>query len=146
MRPPFFYPPSYMPVNYTPVPRFQPFMRPPQIPFPAQAAISPQTPFPTQTPFPSQLPIPQAQAPLTGFLANAQSLFEQAQKFTPYMQQAAPMMKNLPALWRMYKGFKQDSSLESSVERPPRKPVKQVEQSYTQRPSVPKIYQPPYSF
>lgn len=140
MRPPFYYPPSYMPANYMPTPRFQPFAMRPPMPMPPMAG-----PAPGIGPVPG--PLPTAQSQLPGFLANAQSIFEQAQKYTPYFQQAAPMMKNLPALWRMYKGFKQDSPAESSsAPAPRRKRSKPVASPTVPRPSVPKIYQPPYDF
>jgi hypothetical protein len=88
---------------------------------------------------------------LDTFLAGANSLFTNAQKFTPYIQQAAPMFKNIPALWRMYKGFKQQPDLDdsTSIARPVRRentsPPPQS-QPITTRPSVPRIYQPPYNF
>ena len=96
---------------------------------------------------------------LNGFLANANALMTNAEKFTPYVQQLSPMMKNLPALWRMYKSFK--STPESSAVPTARMPVQQQRQNespiqsiqrqptnspqpvpLTPRPSVPKIYQP----
>lgn len=145
MRPPYFYPPNYAPMNYMPQQRISPFfMRQPIQQQPVlNVPIDPAA-------IPATLPaaIPPTQPPLTGFLANAQSLFNQAQQFTPYFQQAAPMLKNLPALWRMYRGFKGGD--ESSSVAAPRKKRKQhappASATHTTRPSVPKIYQPPYDF
>ena len=37
---------------------------------------------------------------------GANSLYNTAQKFMPIVQQARPMFNNLPALWKLYKGFK----------------------------------------
>ncbi|AWE06827.1 hypothetical protein DCE79_05195 [Lysinibacillus sp. 2017] len=173
MRPFNFGPPSYT-MNQIPIPprfpMFAPnFMRTPftsQMPIPPQ--IPPQIPsqfpsqFPSQLPtqFPTQLPTQAVGgAPrLESFLAGANSLFTNAQKFTPYVQQAAPMFKNLPALWRLYKGFKgspDDDVLDSStavapVERRGRRQRQQQEQQEQQRtplknrPSVPMIFQPPF--
>lgn len=167
MRQPFFMPPQRMMPQMPIAPRFPMYapymMRQPmnQIPMNAMPPMPPQ--------MPSQIPgvaaataaagvAGAAGAPrLEGLLAGANSLFENAQKFTPYIQQATPMFKNLPALWRLYRGFKGSSApdpLESStivapVERPPRQPrrSRQQTQQYvpiTQKPSVPMIFQPPF--
>ncbi|WP_107942506.1 VrrA/YqfQ family protein [Metasolibacillus fluoroglycofenilyticus] len=84
------------------------------------------------------------------FLQTANSFMNNAQKFTPYVQQAAPMIKNLPALWRMYRGFR-NSQNESSTIHAPHKDIKgrNAESSSRPlerqtRPSVPRIYQPPF--
>lgn len=111
--------------------------------------------------------LPTGTGGLTGFLANANTLMENAQRFTPYVQQLQPMMKNLPALWRMYKSFKQSPDQASSnIQAPPRQTSREQRQTSmeqrppqnqpqpqmqsqpqesavpTTRPSVPKIYQP----
>lgn len=39
------------------------------------------------------------------FLSTAQNFQPLIQQATPLIQQAAPMIKNLPALWKLYKGF-----------------------------------------
>ena len=105
MRPPYFYPPTYtMNAFQMPYAGYSPFAMRPPIPMPIQAPIPPTSAMPK----------------LDSILAGANSLFNNAQKFTPYMQQAAPMFKNLPALWRIYKGFKQQPDpLESSNVEPP---------------------------
>ena len=161
MRQPFFMPPQRMMPQMPIAPRFPMYapymMRQPMNPIP----MNTMPPMPPQ--IPSQIPgvaaaTAAAGAPrLEGLLAGANSLFENAQKFTPYIQQATPMFKNLPALWRLYRGFKGSSDpdpLESStivapVERPPRQPrrARQQTQQYvpiTQKPSVPMIFQPPF--
>nr|WP_106779961.1 VrrA/YqfQ family protein [Lysinibacillus timonensis] len=43
---------------------------------------------------------------LDGFLETCNRLLATAQGFQPYIAQATPLIRNLPALWRMYKGFK----------------------------------------
>ena len=42
---------------------------------------------------------------IASFLQSADSLFNSAKTYTPYIQQAMPMMKNIPSLLKMYKGF-----------------------------------------
>ena len=94
---------------------------------------------------------------------GANSLYNTAQKFMPIVQQAKPMFNNLPALWKLYKGFKglpnQDSTsdkpkrsrqksrddnfdLESSTVRYNRNEIKN--EPLVLKPSVPKIYQPTF--
>ena len=126
MRPPYYFPPQGM-MNQMPAapvaprfPMYAPYMRsqmmnqmpmqmPPQIPMDAAGAAAAAGA--------AGVAGAAAGAPrLEGFLAGANSLFNNAQKFTPYIQQAAPMFKNLPALWRMYRGFKDSPNpLESST-------------------------------
>ncbi|WHX99341.1 VrrA/YqfQ family protein [Neobacillus sp. DY30] len=43
---------------------------------------------------------------LTGFLNNTQQVLKTAQSFGPMIQQYGPIVKNLPMMWRLYKGFK----------------------------------------
>lgn len=42
---------------------------------------------------------------IASFLQSADSLFNSAKTYTPYIQQAMPMMKNIPSLFKLYKGF-----------------------------------------
>ncbi|MBD8031890.1 VrrA/YqfQ family protein [Solibacillus merdavium] len=124
MRPPYYFPPQGM-MNQMPAAPVAPR-------FPMYAPYMMRTPMMNQMPMqmPPQIPMDAAGAAaaagaagvaagaprLEGFLAGANSLFSNAQKFTPYIQQAAPMFKNLPALWRMYRGFKDSPDpLESST-------------------------------
>ncbi|SDM19331.1 YqfQ family protein [Bacillus sp. OK048] len=43
---------------------------------------------------------------LTGFLNNTQQVLNTVQSFGPMIQQYGPMVKNLPMMWKLYKGFK----------------------------------------
>ncbi|WP_347789424.1 VrrA/YqfQ family protein [Solibacillus sp. CAU 1738] len=111
---------------------------------------------------PGAAPVPK----LDSILQTANSFMNNAQKFTPYVQQAAPMFKNLPALWRMYRGFSNSSSDESSTI-PTKRESRNIRDSsnfdersesdnirgrkktekrvdLTPKPSVPRIYQPPF--
>ena len=42
---------------------------------------------------------------LQSFMDTANRFLATAQSFQPLMQQATPMFRNLPALWKLYKGF-----------------------------------------
>lgn len=55
---------------------------------------------------------------LTSILNNTQQVLKTAQSIGPMIQQYGPMIKNLPAMWKIYKGFKNASkaSDEASVE------------------------------
>jgi hypothetical protein len=43
---------------------------------------------------------------LTGFLNNTQQVLRTAQSIGPMIQQYGPIVKNLPMMWKLYKGFK----------------------------------------
>jgi hypothetical protein len=47
---------------------------------------------------------------LTGFLNNTQQVLRTAQQFGPMIQQYGPMVKNLPAMWKLYRGLKNAST------------------------------------
>jgi len=57
--------------------------------------------------FGGQMPVPPVQEPskIGSFLQQANSLFNTAKTYTPYIQQAMPMVKNIPSLLKLYKGF-----------------------------------------
>ncbi|RUL57023.1 VrrA/YqfQ family protein [Lysinibacillus antri] len=136
----------------------------------------------------SQVP-PNAQSPkLDSFMNTANKWLATAQSFQPLIQQATPMLQNLPALWKLYKGFQsapktneaeqgyddfeedyeEDYEPEYEPPRPQRRKrerqpdVRQTEsrqnrsnrstspppnrKPIAQRPSVPRIFQPPYDF
>lgn len=40
------------------------------------------------------------------FLANSQKVLDTAQQIKPMVEQYGPMIKNLPMLWKLYKGFR----------------------------------------
>ena len=172
MRPPYYFPPQAM-MNQMPVaprfPMYAPYMMrgPASYPGPGPGAGPGQmmNQMMNQMQMPPQIPVQGAgnTPKLEGFLSGANSLFNNAQKFTPYIQQAAPMFKNLPALWRLYRGFKDTSDpLESStVSLPQEQPKERTRErergirrnqreqepvereKITTKPSLPKIFQPP---
>ena len=59
---------------------------------------------------------------LTGFLNNTQQVLKTAQSFGPMIQQYGPIVKNLPMMWKLYKGFKdlptEEKADESTTETP----------------------------
>jgi len=137
---------------------------------------------------------------LQSFMDTANRFLATAQSFQPLVQQATPMFRNLPALWRLYKGFQglpktdskgpesreqfnldDSSDFEESFEQPIRqeRPVRQERpekfirpkatgrnrryeeydlsespsfsdegrpKKMSTRPSMPRIFQPPYDF
>ncbi|MHC0035887.1 VrrA/YqfQ family protein [Pseudoneobacillus sp. C159] len=52
---------------------------------------------------------------LNGFLNNTQTVLKTAQQFGPMIQQYGPLVRNIPSLWKLYRGLK-DSSSDSSGE------------------------------
>ena len=51
------------------------------------------------------MPSMQEPSKIGSFLQQANSLFNSAKTYTPYIQQAMPMVKNIPSLLKLYKGF-----------------------------------------
>ncbi|MBW8348132.1 YqfQ family protein [Bacillus sp. IITD106] len=43
---------------------------------------------------------------INGFLTNTQQVLNTARQIGPLVQQYGPIVRNLPAMWRLYKGFK----------------------------------------
>jgi YqfQ-like protein len=82
---------------------------------------------------------------ITSFLSNTQQVLNAAQQFGPMISQYGPMVKNIPALWKLYRGIKDFSAddassgdstkeeadekdgLEAAVEKPLRKKKKKAE-------------------
>lgn len=88
------------------------------------------------------------------YMQTADRLLTTAQQFAPLAQQIAPMFSNLPAMWKLYKGFQSlpsnpDTSNRSNQSNPttPRfTPTSNNQQQVTEtRQSMPKIFQPPYA-
>ncbi|EON71749.1 VrrA/YqfQ family protein [Lysinibacillus sphaericus] len=95
MSPQSFYPPGGFPIQPRMPGGFQPRM---PGGFPMSNGIGS---------FGGQMPMPPAQEPskIGSFLQSANSLFNSAKTYTPYIQQAMPMVKNIPSLLKLYKGF-----------------------------------------
>jgi len=43
---------------------------------------------------------------LSGFLTNTQKVLNTAQQMGPMVQQYGPLVKNIPAMWKLYRGLK----------------------------------------
>lgn len=43
---------------------------------------------------------------LNGFLSNTQKVLNTAQQFGPMIQQYGPLVRNLPSMWKLYRGLK----------------------------------------
>ncbi|MEH6994492.1 VrrA/YqfQ family protein [Neobacillus drentensis] len=56
---------------------------------------------------------------LTGFLNNTQQVLNSVQSITPMIQQYGPLVKNIPMMWKLYKGFKDLPTEEQSEESTP---------------------------
>jgi len=75
---------------------------------------------------------------INGFLANSQKFLNTASQLGPMINQYGPMVKNIPAIWKMYRGLtsssKETDELEVSEqttdkvksEKPAKKPKKQT--------------------
>ncbi|MEJ9280741.1 MULTISPECIES: VrrA/YqfQ family protein [Ureibacillus] len=118
-------------------------------------------PGPYPPPMPPGFQPPKGTARLDSILETANRFLATAQSFQPYIQQAAPMLRNLPALWKLYKGFQglptQTQGKQSNEEgkrqishsnysRQERRNEKNLKQEEISRPSIPKIYQPPFDY
>jgi hypothetical protein len=53
---------------------------------------------------------------LSGFLNNTQTVLKTAQQLGPVIQQYGPLVRNLPSLWKLYRGLKDASSDDSISE------------------------------
>lgn len=64
---------------------------------------------------------------LTGLLNNTQQVLKTAQSIGPMIQQYGPIVKNLPMMWRLYKGFKDLPTEEKSEDTQPGNPTMKEE-------------------
>lgn len=136
----------YRPFPYagmpTRMPTGMPMRVPMRMPIPQ---ISPMQSFQQMSPFQSLQQMTPQVSRLDQFLQTTDKLMKTAEQYGPYVQQAMPLMRNLPALYNIYKGFKSIPNEENSGPAPVAPSPSRREQpiqSYEQRPSLPKIYQP----
>lgn len=130
---------------------------PSQIPFgPGNAGI-PQGPNqffggPSQNPFSSGNPgnpgnpgIPQGNR-MEQYLQTADRFLSTAQQLTPMVQKVTPMVQNLPALWKIYRGFQNmpDATALSGVTRSATTAAAAATVPRTIGASIPRIFQPPF--
>lgn len=57
-------------------------------------------------------------ANLTTMLNNTQSVLQAAESITPYVQQYGPMIKNIPAMWKLYRGTQTDDNAPTPTNSP----------------------------
>ncbi|OXS66517.1 4-hydroxy-3-methylbut-2-enyl diphosphate reductase [Lysinibacillus sp. KCTC 33748] len=116
-RPPYQFPMYPGGMGMPRMPMQMPMQMPPQM---SPQSFFPPGGFPNQARMPGgfpmssgigsfggQMPMPSMQEPskIGSFLQQANSLFNSAKTYTPYIQQAMPMVKNIPSLLKLYKGF-----------------------------------------
>ena len=83
------------------------------------------------------------------FMETADRFLNTAQKLTPMVQQFSPMVQNLPALWKIYRGFQTmpDATATTSTVRNAASATSAASTasaaSRISRPSTPRIFQPP---
>lgn len=136
---------------------FNPYARPPQNPVQPPSVRMPNNPFtgsrqgqamPNQ-----QQGMPGGLSKMEGYMETANRFLNTAQQYAPVVQQFAPMMRNLPAMWKLYKGFQSmpsaptaaslGSAANPATASAARAPVQLDAISTTPRPSIPRIFQPP---
>ncbi|WP_445490382.1 VrrA/YqfQ family protein [Niallia sp. 03133] len=54
-------------------------------------------------------------ASINGFLANSQKFLNTASQLGPMINQYGPMVRNIPAMWKLYRGLKNFSSSEEET-------------------------------
>lgn len=125
---------------------------PSQIPFGLGNAGIPQGPNrffdgPSQNPFSSGNPgnpgIPQVNR-MEQYLQTADRFLSTAQQLTPMVQKVTPMVQNLPALWKIYRGFQNmpDATNLGGATRAATTAATAVSRSSGL--SQPRIFQPPF--
>jgi len=76
---------------------------------------------------------------ISGFLTNTQKVLGTAQQIGPMIQQYGPIVKNIPAMWRIYKGLSSDTEetpAEESTEAKSESSVKKAPASKTKKKKV----------
>lgn len=96
---------------------------------------------------------------ISGFLSNTQKVLNTAGQIGPIVQQYGPLVRNLPAMWKLYRGLKdlpsttdEETEKEENSENPLNSTIKesttiensdsdaQVKRPKQQKTSVPKLY------
>ncbi|TRZ39108.1 hypothetical protein CEQ21_19115 [Niallia circulans] len=68
-------------------------------------------------------------ASINGFLANSQKFLSTASQVGPMISQYGPMVRNIPAMWKLYKGLSSSSS--DTTEEAESKTINKVENTKT---------------
>ena len=96
---------------------------------------------------PSQGVPQQSGSKMEMYMQTANRFLNTAQQFAPLVQQFSPMLQNLPAMWKLYKGFQSLPS--TGAQAGPTagsgglRAVQPTPPSPTPGPSTPRIFQPP---
>lgn len=121
----------------------------PQYSFPGPGQDpSMQGPPPGQDPSMQGQPPGQGPSKMDGYMQTANSFFNTAQQFAPVVQQFAPMVKNIPAMWRLYKGFQSmpdvagTSAAAGVASRTAQGPTQSAAPPFGSQQSSPRIFQP----
>jgi hypothetical protein len=74
---------------------------------------------------------------INSFLANTQNVIQTAQSFGPLIEQYGPIIKNLPSMWKLYRGMKNTNEDETPKNEPQQK-KKIVESQSLKEDEIPK--------
>jgi len=74
---------------------------------------------------------------LNGFLNNTQQVLKTAQQFGPMIQQYGPLVRNIPSMWKLYKGLKDLPDAEDKKEQGDIEVNKDAKSAPTQEKSKP---------
>ncbi|WP_331457442.1 VrrA/YqfQ family protein [Bacillus sp. FJAT-18017] len=74
---------------------------------------------------------------INSFLANTQNVIQTAQSFGPLIEQYGPIIKNLPSMWKLYRGLKNTDGDETPKNEPHQK-KKRVESHPLKENEIPK--------
>ena len=105
---------------------------------------------PRQGPPPQGFMPGQESSKIDGYMQTANRFLNTAQQFAPVVQQFAPMMRNLPAMWKLYKGFQSMPSATDATGPARTSPSgiasapRNTAMPPAPGPSTPRIFQPPY--
>lgn len=68
---------------------------------------------------------------INGFLSNTQKVLNTAQQVGPMVQQYGPLIKNIPAMWKLYRGLKNGDDEPAPVDEKPKKETTSVKTKKT---------------
>lgn len=68
---------------------------------------------------------------INGFLSNTQKVLNTAQQVGPMVQQYGPLVKNIPAMWKLYKGLKNGDDEPAAVDEKPKKETTSIKTKKT---------------
>ncbi|MEK4825036.1 VrrA/YqfQ family protein [Niallia sp. FSL W8-0951] len=75
---------------------------------------------------------------INGFLANSQKFLNTASQIGPMINQYGPMVKNIPAIWKMYRGLTSSNKETEETEVTEQKTSKEINKKTTSKPQTKK--------